>query len=115
MSKEKLLIVAMAEQCKRLISQLDSTDSRLPASLHKQHLQTMCVEILEHSDDWQSARLNRWIGFIQCALLANGLLDLDELKSMFDKAKLAYGDTGQDLLDHLNPNSSFEFDIGGEG
>ena len=115
MKKEKLLIIAMAEQCRRLIEQLDATDSRLPPPLRKQHLQWMCVEIEAHSDDWQTEKLNRWIGFIQCALLANGLLDLDALKSMFDKAKVAYGETGQDLLDHLNPNSSFEFDIGGEG
>ncbi len=115
MDQDRLLIIAMAEQCKRLIAHLDSTDSRLPPPLRKHHLKWMCVEIEAHSDDWQTDKLNRWIGFIQCALLANGSLDLDALKSMFDKAKVAYGETSQDLLDHLNPDNSFEFDIGGEG
>ena len=59
--------------------------------------------------------LHRWIGFIQCALLTHGVLDLEGLKSMFDKAKIAYGDKGQDLIDHLNPDNAFELDIGGEG
>ena len=38
-------------------------------------------------------------------------------KAMFDEAKLAHGEPGQDqdLLDHLNPQSSFALDIGGQG
>lgn len=115
MNKKKLLVRAMADQCKRLVAQMDSADSSLPAPLRQEHLRWMCVRIEEHAEDWSSAKLHRWLGFVQCALLANGLLDLEGLKSMFDKAKVAYGDPGEDLLDHLNPDSSFEFDIGGEG
>jgi hypothetical protein len=32
---------------------------------------------------------------------------------MFDKAKAAHGETGDDLLDHLDPMSSFVCDVGG--
>jgi hypothetical protein len=45
-------------------------------------------------------------------------LDLDGLKAMFDQAKAAHGDTSEDLenlIDHLDPTSSFEIDIGGQG
>jgi hypothetical protein len=34
---------------------------------------------------------------------------------MFDRAKIAYPETDDDLVDHLDPNSSFELDIGGLG
>jgi hypothetical protein len=46
------------------------------------------------------------------------MLDLDGLKAMFDQAKAAHGETSEDLedlIDHLDPTSSFEFDIGGQG
>jgi hypothetical protein len=36
-------------------------------------------------------------------------------KAMFDKAKVARGEFSEDLLDHLDPGSVFELDIGGEG
>jgi hypothetical protein len=34
---------------------------------------------------------------------------------MFDRAKVAFGELGDDFLDHLDPRSSFQLDIGGEG
>jgi hypothetical protein len=46
------------------------------------------------------------------------MLDLDELKGMFDEAKRAHGEASdnlEDLLDHLDPTNSFELDIGGQG
>ena len=90
-------------------------DRSMPTPLQGKHIQWMCVQVKEHADDWPLTKLHRWIGFIQCALLANRVLDLDGLKSMFDQAKVAFGETGEDLFDHLNPDSSFELDIGGEG
>jgi hypothetical protein len=51
-------------------------------------------------------------------MLANRMLDLDGLKAMFDNAKRDHGETSEDLedlTDHLDPTSSFEFDIGGQG
>lgn len=116
MNKEILLVREMAERCRQLLL-TDSAppDSSMPIPLHKTHLMWMCDQVEKHSDNWPAARLHRWIGFIQCALMANRVLDLEGLKSMFDEVKMAYGDTGEDLFDHLNPDSTFEFDIGGEG
>ena len=48
-------------------------------------------------------------------MLTNRMLDLDGLRAMFDEAKRAHGETSEDLTDHLDPTSSFELDIGGEG
>jgi hypothetical protein len=78
----------------------------------------MCNKIEEHAEDSPATKLNRWIGFVQGAMLANRMLDLDGLKAMFDNAKRDHGETAEDLedlLDHLDPTSSFEFDIGGQG
>ena len=51
-----------------------------------------------------------------CSTLAMAL-DLDGAKAMFDEVKIAYGASGEDedLIDHLDSESSFELDIGGQG
>jgi hypothetical protein len=92
------LMTEMIEKCRRVILDQDE-------------------HALEHqpSDDWPAVKLNRWIGFIQCALIANRSLDLEEAKQMFNRAKKTSGESAQDLLDHLDPYSPFEFELGGEG
>jgi hypothetical protein len=47
--------------------------------------------------------------------MANRSLDLEEAKQMFNRVKKRSGETAQDLLDHLDPDSPFEFELGGEG
>ena len=118
MDTTHLLITAMAEECKRLILESDAPDLSLPKALHPKHLLWMCDQIEKHAEGWPATKLHRWIGFVQAAMLANRMLDLDGLKAMFDQAKAAHRDTSEDLenlIDHLDPTSSFEFDIGGQG
>lgn len=110
-----LLIREMAHQCRQCIESAKLDDSQLPQPLGGRHLLWMCRQIERKIDEWPESKMHRWIGFIQCALLANGALDLEELKTMFDEAKTAYGDPGQDLLDHLDPDHPFEFDLGDSG
>jgi hypothetical protein len=109
------LIKAMAEECRGLILEWNKFDLDLPESLQPRHLERMCDRIEKHAKDWSAVKLHRWIGFVQCAMMANRILDLDGIKAMFDKVKNAYGETGEELLDHLDPEDSFELDIGGEG
>jgi hypothetical protein len=118
MDNTSLLVVAMAEECKRVIQQWDQPAPDLPKALQPKHLLWMCNTIEEHAEDGPVTKLNRWIGFVQAAMLANRMLDLDGLKAMFDDAKRAHRKTSEDLedlTDHLDPTSSFEFDIGGQG
>ena len=118
MDNTSLLIVAMAEECRRVIQEWDKSAPDLPKALQPKHLLWMCNKIEEHAEDGPVTKLNRWIGFVQGAMLANRMLDLDGLKAMFDKAKRDHGETSEDLedlTDHLDPTSSFEFDIGGQG
>ena len=74
-----------------------------------------CDNIEKHAEDWPATKLHRWIGFVQCAMMANGILDLDGAKAMFDEAQVAHGEISEDLFDHLDATSAFEVDIGGEG
>lgn len=115
MDNARLLVVAMAEKCRSLILESNARDADCPKALGREHLLWMCNEIEKHAEDGSTARLHRWIGFVQAAMLANHTLDLKGLKRMFDEAKRAHGETGDDLLDHLDPTSSFECDIGGQG
>lgn len=109
------LIAAMAEQCRDMIAAWDRPGTEQPLSLQSKHLKWMCEQILLHSDDWHETRSHRWLGFIQGAMIANRIITLEGAKTMFDKAKNAYGEAGTDLLDHLNPDKFFELDIGGQG
>jgi hypothetical protein len=115
MDKSNLLVVEMAEECRRIILEWHEEDADLPEPLRRTHLERMCQRIEKHVEDWPASRLNRWIGFIQCALIANRIIDLPEAKRMFDRVKVAYPETDEDLLDHLDPTNSFEIDIGGPG
>ncbi len=107
------LIVAMATQCRRLIEQSAATAPHLRGALHPKHLLWMCDRIEDHADDWPATKLHRWIGFVQCGMIANRMLDLEGAKTMFDEAKIAYGGAGEDedLTDHLR----VEMDLGGQG
>jgi len=115
MDKSNLLVVAMAEECRHIMQKWEEDDSSLPESMRRKHLERMCERIEKHAEDWPATRLHRWIGFIQCALIANRVIDLAEAKLMFNRAKVAYPELDEDLLDHLDPTSSFELDIGGLG
>ena len=118
MEHASLLIVAMVEKCKRMLREWDEYDSRLPKALQQEHLVWTCNKIEEHSETGPGTKSHRWIGFVQDAMLAHGIIDLDELKAMFDEAKRDHGEASDDLeslVDHLDPTSSFEFDIGGQG
>lgn len=115
MANSSMLIASMAEQCLDLIRQRDKTSLDLPTSLQPQHLQWMCQEIVKHARDWPVTKSHRWLGFVEGAMIANRIINLDGAKAMFDRAKNAYGEVEEDLLDHLNPDHPFEFDIGGQG
>lgn len=117
MDNARLLIVAMAEQCRALMQKTSRANWDLPQPLHRNHLLWMCDHIEKQAEEWPVTKLHRWIGFIQAGMLANRMLDFAGAKAMFDEARDAYGANGADenLLDHLDPSSSFELEIGGEG
>ena len=115
MDAKRLLVKAMAEECRGLILEWSKPDLDLPEALRPRHLERMCDRIEKHAGDWPAAKLHRWIGFVQCAMMTNRILDLDEIKAMFDRVKNVHGQTSEDVLDHLDPEDYFELDIGGEG
>ena len=109
------LVLAMTQECKRVIDQWHESDSELPSSLRRAHLLRMCDRIERNAEQWPTSRLNRWIGFIQGALIANRVIDLAEAKRMFDRVKIAFPESDEELLDHLDPLDPFGLDIGGQG
>jgi hypothetical protein len=110
-------VAAMAEKCRTLIEAHIVSRTDLPPAVAPKHLLWMCDQIEKHTGDWPDTKLHRWIGFIQCAMIANGILDLAGAKLMFDSVKNEYLRTSedQDLTDHLDPESSFDIDVGGQG
>lgn len=113
--KRTALMTAMIEKCRDTILQHDEPGLDLPEPLRSRHLLAMCDRLVEHVDDWPAVKLNRWMGFIQCAMIANRMINLEGAKEMFEEAKRAFGESSRDVLDHLDPDEAFEFDIGGEG
>ena len=117
MQQAARLIVAMADQCRRMIQPAQPADVDLPIGLQPGHLLWMCDTIVEHAKDWPATKLHRWIGFVQGAMLANRILDLEAAKAMFEHAKFEHGEIPEDkdLIDHLDPRNSFRMDLGGQG
>jgi hypothetical protein len=113
-----LLVRAMAERCLRIIQDKpEDVRFALPEPLRPNHLRRMCSLIVEHAEDWPATKLHRWIGFVQAGMVANLMLDLDGAKAMFNDVKEQYGSitNDQELVDHLDPATSFEMEIGGQG
>jgi hypothetical protein len=118
MDQGNLLMVAMAERCLSIIqNKTEDVRFALPDSLRPKHLRRMCNLIVEHAEDWPDTKLHRWIGFVQAGMIANLMLDLDGAKAMFNKVKEEFGSIAkdQDLVDHLDPTTSFEMEMGGQG
>jgi len=116
MGNSSLLIAAMADKCRSMIQDSKVVDYGSSEALHPRYLLWMCDSIEQHVQDWPETKLHRWIGFIQCGMMANRLLNLEQAKVMFDEAKNAFGASGEDqnLIDHLDPSSCFEVEFGGE-
>lgn len=118
MDSSRLMIVDMATKCREIIRAWNGEVTDLPQALQQGHLLWMCDEIEKHAEHSRVTKLHRWIGFIQGAILANRMIDFETLKEIFREAKGMHGQASaddEDLLDHLDPASPFEFDIGGQG
>lgn len=117
MANNCLLVKGMARKCREVIERSDRRDSSLPASLQSEHILRMCDRIERQAETWPETRLHRWIGFVQCAMMANRMLELSDAKVMFETVKNKFSGSSEDpdLIDHLDPNSPFEMDLGGQG
>lgn len=116
MNNSSLLIAAMAEECSARVAEgTQDEHGDLPRALHPAHLDAMCQVIVRNLETWPETRLHRWIGFVQCGMLANRIINVEEMKSMFDLAEVAFGDMVDDLIDHLDCLNPFELDLGGQG
>lgn len=117
MEKSPRLVAAVAEKCKSVIQASEDTPYDVPESLRPEHLAWMCDRIQRYAEDWPETKLHRWIGFVQCGMMANRIVGFDGIKEIVEEVKKSHGETGedQDLIDHLDPDSSFRLDIGGEG
>jgi hypothetical protein len=117
MEDTRFLIAAMAAKCRDAIRGSNEEENSLPKALHAKHLRWMCDQIQKHAQGSPVTRLHRWIGFVQAGILANRMLDLEQIKAMYDEVKKSHevssGD--RDLTDHLDLNSSFKLDLGGQG
>jgi len=117
MEDTRILIAAMAAKCQDVIRKSRADERNLPMSLRRRHLLWMCDQIQMHAQGSPATRLHRWIGFVQAGILANRMLDLEQIKAMFEEAKKLHNVTSedQDLIDHLDVENSFKLELGGQG
>ncbi len=62
--KETLLIVEYTETLASVGSKADR----------------MITQVIENIDDWPIGKMNRWVGYAQCLLVAEGRTTIDELR-----------------------------------
>jgi hypothetical protein len=117
MDDTRSLIAEMAAKCQFVLRGSNEEERNLPKTLHPKHLLWMCEQIRKHAQMSPVTRLHRWIGFVQAGILANRMLDLEQIKAMFDEVKKSHTVTSEDrdLVDHLDVDSSFKLDLGGQG
>jgi hypothetical protein len=117
MEETRVIVAAMAAKCRDIVRRSNEVEESLPKALHPKHLLWMCDQIQKHSQEWPVTRLHRWIGFVQAAILANRMLNLEETRAMFDELTKSHDacSKDQDLIDHLDVDSSFKLDLGGQG
>jgi len=107
----------MVDECRRAIQAAAQSALDLPPALRSKHLLWMCDQLEKHAETWPATKMHRWIGYVQGGLIANRILRLDQVKKMFDAAKNSYGADrdDEDLVDHLDAETAFEIEIGGQG
>ena len=117
MEDARQMIVEMAAECRDAIRVSNHEENRLPKALHPKHLLWMCDQIGRHAQSSPVTKLHRWIGFVQAGILANQMLDLDQIRAMFDAVKQSHSASidDQNLVDHLDVDNAFELDLGGQG
>lgn len=117
MEDSRILVAAMAGKCRDVIRGSNEEVSTLPKALHSKHLLWMCDQIQQHAQTLPVTKMHRWIGFVQAAILANRMLDLEQIRAMFDELRKVHRVSGddQDLMDHLDVESSFKLELGGQG
>ena len=117
MEDSRDLVAAMAAKCRDVIRGSNEQEMSLPKALHPKHLLWMCDQFQKHAQTSPVTKLHRWIGFVQSGILANRMLDLEQIKVMFFEVKKSHAAGGDDadLLDHLDVDSSFKLDLGGQG
>ena len=103
----------MVERCRTAIAA--SATSREVQPVPPAHLTWMCDQLDENVDQWSAVKVARWIGFLQCALIADRILDARHVGVIFADARGGLHDARRDLLDRLAAEEPFEFDLGGEG
>ncbi len=116
MDNVSLIVAAMAEECCGLLNAVDPVNAALPRTLQPKHLLWMARQISVQVDQWPATKLHRWIGYVQCGMVANHILDFEGALAMFKRIRQAHneGEADQDLIDHLNPDHVFRLEIGGE-
>lgn len=123
MDQVNLLAMAIAEEFVSVIDEWRDGELRtqvphpdnsgVPKELRWDHLLWMCREIIKHADDWPATKLHRWIGFIHCGMMANGMMTLEESRAIVGKGKIAFSEgEDRDLADHHDPENPFQLDIG---
>jgi len=117
MEDARQMIAEMAAACREAIRGSNQEENRLPNALHPKHLLWMCAQIRRHAQSSPVTKLHRWIGFVQAGILANQMLDLDQIRGMFDAVKRSHGvaSDDQNLIDHLDVDNAFKLDLGGQG
>ena len=115
MEKPSLLVAPLAEQCIDAILKSNMCNWELPSTLQPKHLLWMCDEVSIHATVWTEAKVHRWLGFIQAGLLANNILNLEEVKERFTRPDECNqsSEVDPDLIDHLDCCDPCNVEIGG--
>jgi len=79
-----------------------------------QNLLNVCNRIITKAEEWPDEKLFMRLGFIQGVMVSHGVCSLDMIRRVVNFIRERHLDY-VDLLDHNDPESPFNFELGGEG
>lgn len=84
---------------------------------HPDHLLKMLDRLTHKANEeaWPDTKLHRWLGWVMGCMACHGIAGHSRLQHLVGESKRYFDEKpDEDLESHLNPDSPFRFDIGGE-
>lgn len=76
-------------QCREIISRSQRLDCPVINTLHPVLLLWMCDLLEKNANAWPDMKMQRWIGFVQCGMYANDMIDFDDVLEMCEQPEFA--------------------------
>jgi len=106
------IIHRLVEVIEEWASKFGLDSLKVDSEVSPQTLLEMCDRITRKADEWPDEKLFLRIGYVQGVMVALNICGMDKIKNIAQDARNGRKDY-VDLLDHNDPESPFQIELGG--